>query len=156
MLSDAEFEAEQNRRQAAAAEAAQATPIKPLSEMTDQEFAAETLRRKTVTDQAAVAAKAEKEKNKPDKYYAIKTGDTLDSIAKELNHEGEGQALFDYAHDGGVSNGELVAAHSNLIRGANGDARDERGALVPVFGKEHVTTKTKLVEGQSLLLPKGW
>ncbi len=102
-------------------------------------------------------AKSTAAKNpKPDKYYAVKTGDTLDSIAKELGHEGEGQALFDHAHDGGVGNGEQIANHDNLIRGANGEAVNERGALVPVIDKTQVTTKTKLVEGLSLLLPKGW
>jgi hypothetical protein len=93
---------------------------------------------------------------RPDKYYAVKTGDTLDSIAKELGHEGEGQALFDHAHDGGVSNGEQIANHDNLIRGADGNAIDGRGALVPVINKDQVTGKTKLVEGMALLLPKGW
>jgi hypothetical protein len=124
--------------------------------LTDAEFQAEVDRRKAESTAAASDAKAKDAANKPDKYYAVKTGDTLDSIAKELGHEGEGQALFDYSHDGGVTNGEQIANHDNLIRGANGEARTERGALVPVVTKDDVTPKTKLVEGMALLLPKGW
>jgi LysM repeat protein len=109
---------------------------------------------RVLTDQEV--AKANEVKNRPDKYYPVKTGDTFETIATELGHDGEGQALFDHAHEGGISNGELTARHTNLISGADGKAVDIRGALLPVLTKEQFTAKTKLVEGQSLLLPKGW
>src|SRR5579859_3994360 len=38
-----------------------------------------------------------------DRYYAVKTGDTAASIAKDLNHEGEGAALLGARHPGGPS-----------------------------------------------------
>lgn len=76
-----------------------------------------------------------------DEYYPVRTGDTFDSIAKDLGHEGEGQKLLDASH-GAETNGDLAAAHARLISGT-----DE---------PKEVKTTTKLTEGQSLLLPKGW
>jgi len=93
---------------------------------------------------------------KPDSYYAVLTGDTCDSVAKKLGHDGEGQALFDAAHPGGISNGENIARHLNLIAGADGEKTDDNGRLIPVLKPEDVNPGTKLVEGQSLLLPTGW
>lgn len=91
-----------------------------------------------------------------DRYYAVKTGDTAASIAKDLNHEGEGAALLGARHPGGPSNGDLIAGHLNLISGANGEATDDQGRLLIPVTPDQVNEKTKLVEGQSFLLPEGW
>jgi hypothetical protein len=91
----------------------------------------------------------------PDRYFAVKTGDTFDSIAEELNHKGEGQALLDASH-GNETNGEIAAGHANRLRGADGERTDANGAIIPMIKPENMTTKFKLIEGQSLLLPKGW
>jgi hypothetical protein len=90
-----------------------------------------------------------------DRYYAVKTGDTYDGIAAELGHKDGGQELMDASH-GGPTNGELSAGHFNRLAGADGEATDDQGRLIRVLAAGDVTTKTKLVEGQSLLLPKGW
>jgi hypothetical protein len=90
-----------------------------------------------------------------DNYYAVKTGDTFAGIAEELGHPDGGQELMDAGH-GGPTNGELAAGHFNRLAGADGEATDDQGRLIRVLEAKDVTTKTKLIEGQSLLLPKGW
>ena len=108
-------------------------------------------------DQKAEApAAAEEQAAKVDSYYAVLTGDTCDSIAKKFNHEGDGQALFDYSHPGGLSNGENIARHLNLVSGADGEKTDDQGRLLRVLKVEDCGPKTKLVEGQSILLPTDW
>jgi hypothetical protein len=91
-----------------------------------------------------------------DRYYAVKTGDTADSIAKDLGHEGQGADLLNAKHPGGPANGELIAGHLNLVSGANGEATDGNGRLLIPVTTDQITVKTKLVEGQSFLLPEGW
>lgn len=90
-----------------------------------------------------------------DRYFPVKTGDTFAKIAKELGHEGEAQALMDAAHPGGPTNQEQAARHLNLVAGADGEATDSDGRLIPVLKPEQVTANTKLVEGMALLLPGG-
>lgn len=91
-----------------------------------------------------------------DRYYAVKTGETADSIAKDLGHEGQGADLLNARHPGGPSNGELIAGHLNLVSGANGESTDGQGRLLVPVTTDQITSKTKLVEGQSFLLPEGW
>jgi hypothetical protein len=113
-------------------------------------------KKKTAAKKAVPAEKKEQPKDELDQYYPVKTGDTFESIAKSLGKDGKAQELFDSSHKGGVANNEIVARHINLISGANGDAKDERGRRIPVLTGEDVSLTTPLTEGLSLLLPKGW
>ncbi len=128
--------------------------------ISDADFDAELQRRADARNadrtKASAEAKAKAEANRPDQYHAVVTGETFEGIAKAYGHDGDGDLLKDFAHSGGESNGALAASHDNLIRGANGEAKNERGILVPVTAADQISKTTKLTEGQSLLLPKGW
>lgn len=134
--------------------------IPTLAEYVAAGYQAETYGSRFANSVEPTTADAEdqpaKDEGEPmDRYYAVKTGDTFDGIAAELGRKDGGQELMDASH-GGPTNGELAAGHFNRLAGADGEAVDGQGRLVRVLEPKDVTTKTKLVEGQSLLLPKGW
>jgi hypothetical protein len=163
---DAEFQAEVARRDQLASEerarvaAERAANVGPDESgfPTDAEFQAEVARRDQLASEERARVAAERAANvgpEMDHYYAVKTGDTFDSIAEDLGHKGDGQALLDASH-GAETNGEIAAGHNNRTRGADGERTDANGAIIQMVKPENVTTRFKLIEGQSLLLPKGW
>jgi hypothetical protein len=102
--------------------------------------------------------KAAEEKPKPkpvDKYHAVKTGDTFNSIAKEYKREGKGVELMNFAHPGGVSNREIAASHLTLIQGTHVQQGSIMKELKPIVADD-IDENTPLTEGQGLLLPEGW
>jgi hypothetical protein len=111
-----------------------------MAPLTDEEYEAETARRRAAAKdkQASDAAASDAAR---DHYYAVKSGDTFESIAKALGHDGEGQALMDTSH-GGPTNAEQAAGHAGRLAGSEDPPA--------------ITSKTKLIEGLSLLLPEGW
>jgi hypothetical protein len=82
-----------------------------------------------------------------DRYYAVKSGDTIAKIAAELNLDPDD--LLDFAHPGGQPNRDTLASHFNLIAGS----KDERGRDLPKVSGADITPTLELVEGTSLLLP---
>jgi LysM domain len=72
-------------------------------------------------------------------YYAVVTGDTVESIAKAhgKTSEADAKALLDL-------NAATVATHTNLLAGGN------------VKAPSSVKANDKLVEGQVFILPPGW